>query len=97
MKNRPIVVFGSNFPTPESLFVIRPDAEAGVHFDALFTALTRAEGITDALASALADLESGPSLDQKTLADLVWSLDGLITQAKTILRHAESKEGNSHV
>jgi hypothetical protein len=92
MKNHPPVIFGSAHATPESLFVIRPDAAPGLHFDALYCALTRAEGITDALATALADLEEGPTLDQRTMADLVWSLDGLITQAKAILRHAESKE-----
>lgn len=91
MKNHPPVIFGSDYATPESLFVIRPDAEAGLHFDALYCALTRAEGVTDALASALADLEEGPTLDQRTLADMVWALSGMITQAKAILRHSEGE------
>lgn len=93
MKNRPTVIFGSEYATPETLFTIRPDAAPGLHFDALYCTLTRAEAVTDALASALADLESGPSMDQKTLADAVWALSGMLTQAKAIVRHAETGEG----
>lgn len=93
MKNRSTILYGTGFDTPEALFTIRPEAAIGLHIDALNAALSRAEAITDALASALSDLEEGPALDQKALADLVWTLSGMITQAKLIVRHAETGEG----
>jgi hypothetical protein len=35
MKNRSTILYGTGFATPETLFTIRPDAEPGLHIDAL--------------------------------------------------------------
>ena len=85
--------YGTGFDTPEALFTIRPDAPRGLHLDALNATLSRAESVAELLTHALSDLEEGPALNQQTIADGVWMLTGLLAQAKAIVRHTETGEG----
>ena len=70
-----------------------PDAARGLHIDALNATLSRAESVAELLTHALSDLEEGPALNQQTIADGVWMLTGLLAQAKPIVRHTETGEG----
>lgn len=88
MKPNPKAIFGT-FDTPEQLFAITDEAvEGGLYVDALNCTLSRADAIAQLLASACSDLEEGYSVNQSTIADGIWTLCGLIDQAKTITRNA---------
>jgi hypothetical protein len=75
------------FDTPETLFAINPSAQPGLYLDSLNCVLARADAIVQLLASASADLEDGYTVDQRTIADAVWCLSGLLDQARAITRN----------
>lgn len=72
------------FDTPEALFEISGKAEPGLYLDALNCTLARADAVATLLAVACSDLAEGYSVDQRTVADGVWTLCGLIETARTI-------------
>ena len=86
MRSRHVIHYGQ-FDTPETLFAINPSAQPGLYLDSLNCVLARADAIVQLLASASADLEEGYTVDQRTIADAVWCLSGLIDQARAIMRN----------
>jgi hypothetical protein len=72
------------FDTPEELFSINSEAEPGLYLDALNCTLARADAVATLMAVARSDLADGYSVDQRTVADGVWTLCGLIETARTI-------------
>lgn len=89
MKKHPddaTVHFGSDYLTPEDLFAIRPGVPRGLHIDALDCVLSRAAAVTQMLAVAHSNL-GGPSLNQETIADAIWTVEGLIAEARMISGH----------
>ena len=86
MKSRHVIHYGQ-FDTPETLFAINPSAQPGLYLDSLNCVLARADAIVQLLASASADLEEGYTVDQRTIADAVWCLSGLIDHARAIMRN----------
>lgn len=88
MKPHPKVIFGT-FDTPEQLFTITDEAvEGGLYLDALHATLSRADAVAQLLAVACSDLSEGYSVNQTVIADGIWTLCGLIDQARTITRNA---------
>lgn len=88
MKPHPRAIFGT-FDTPEQLFAITDEAVAGgLYIDALNAVLARSDAVVQLLAVACSDLEEGYSVNQSVIADGVWTLCGLIDQARTITRNA---------
>lgn len=88
MKPHPKAIFGT-FDTPEQLFAITDEAVAGgLYVDALNCTLARADAVAQLLAVARSDLDEGYSVNQSVIADGIWTLCGLIDQARTITRNA---------
>ena len=76
------------FDTPEAMFSINSEAQPGLHIDALNATLARADAVAQLIASACSDLAEGYTVDQRIIADGIWTLCGLIETARAITRHA---------
>ena len=86
MKSRHVIHYGQ-FDTPEELFAINAEAQPGLYLDALNATLARAEAVGELLTAASADLVEGYIVDQSVIADGIWTLCGLIKQARAITNH----------
>ena len=76
--NRP----ASTASTPEEYFTPRPNPEEEIPIDALLRTLARAQGVL------LLVQDSGENLNHAMLLDSLDCIDGLLTQAITMVHHS---------
>lgn len=74
--------------TPEAIFAIRPDIKEPLNGDALLCIIDRAASVVEMLMDCGSNGSGeGFSVSHKTVINGLWTLDGLLSQGSTIVRH----------
>ena len=81
--------------TPEELFSIRPEAEAGLPIDALLCALSRARAVL-AIASGQFNDPAAPRWTDSIIASALWSVEGDLSLIEQMVRYGWETEEASH-
>lgn len=81
--------------TPEELFTIRPEAEAGLPIDALLCALSRARAVL-AIASGQFNDPAAPRWTDSIISSALWSVEGDLSLIEQMVRYGWETEEASH-